>query len=326
MGTISKVMTEEQAVSRFVADGDCIAMGGFVTNRRPYVFAREIIRQKKRGLYLEGGPAAGDMDMLIGAGCVSVMIASYAANSGYSQVCRQFRRAIETGAILFDDYSLDVQTIIYHGAALGLPYVPVKNMLGSDLCNIWGISEEERKKHPKLPGKKFVIQEDPFDPGSLLCLVPAPEIDVALIHAHTASPDGTFRIQGPLFQDLDIAIAAKRTLVTCEEIISDEEIRKRPEQNTCTGLCVDAVVLAPHGAHPTQLFGKYDYDSAFLIEYDTASRSEEGFHTFIEKYVTSRETHRDYLYFIGADRLSALLVDEEYGFKRGMKRSREADE
>ena len=79
-------MTAEQAVSHFVQDGDCLALGGFVTNRRPYALVREIIRQRKRKLYLEGGPSGGDMDMLIGAGCVEIMMVSYIANSGYHGV------------------------------------------------------------------------------------------------------------------------------------------------------------------------------------------------------------------------------------------------
>jgi len=315
-----KVMTAEQAIGRFLHDGDCLAIGGFVTNRRPYALVREVVRQSRESLYLEGGPSGGDVDMLIGAGCISVMIASYAANSGFTQVCRRFRHAIETGAILFDDYSLDVQTIAYHGAALGLPYMPVKNMLGSDLINFWGISEEERKKHPKLPSKKFVIGEDPFHPGNELCLVPTPEIDTALIHVQTAGPDGTFRIDGPEFQDLDLAVAAKHTIVSCEELISDEEMRKYPHLNTCTGLCVDAVVIAPYGAHPAQCFGRYDYDSAFLIEYDKASRTLYDFDLFIEKYVKSHKTHEDYLNFIGSDRLHALHIDPEYGYRPGMNR------
>lgn len=320
---ISKVMTAEEAVKNFVHDGDCLAIGGFVTNRRPYVIVREIIRQGIKKLYLEGGPSGGDMDMLIGAGCVEVMINSYIANSGYTQVCRRFRAAIEgdNPTLVYDDYSLDVQTIAYHGAALGLTYVPVKNMLGSDICNMWGISEEERKKYPKLPAKKFVIQEDPFNPGSQLCCVPCPQIDVALIHAQKASPDGTFRIVGPSFQDLDIAMAAKHTIVTCEELITDEEMHRNPELNTCTGMCVDAVVHAPYGAHPTQCFGFYDYDPNFFIAYDKASRTQEDFDAFIKEYVTDCPTHDDYLNKkVGAARLFELKVDEGYGYKRGLKR------
>lgn len=323
----SKVMTAAEAVEKFVHDGDCLAIGGFVTNRRPYVLSREVIRQGKKDLYLEGGPSAGDMDMMIGCGLVSVFIVSYIANSGYSQVCRRFRAAVEKGKkdpngpqLLFDDYSLDVQTIIYHGAALGLTYVPVKNMLGSDLVNKWGISEEERKKHPKLPDKKYVIQEDPFNPGSDLCLVPTPKIDVALIHAQYASPDGTFRIEGPGFQDLDIAMAAKHTIVSCEELLSDEVMHKNPELNTCVGLCVDAVVEAPRGAHPTQCFGRYDYDGQFFMEYEEASKTQEGFDAFIKKYITDCPTHFDYLEKIGIEKLVSLRVDKGYGWKRGLKR------
>lgn len=319
---ISKVMTAAEAVSKFVHDGDCIAMGGFVTNRRPYALVREIIRQGQKDLYLEGGPAAGDIDMLIGCGQVDVMINSYIANSGFSQVCRRFRNAIERDEplIRYDDYSLDVHTIIYHGAALGFTYVPIKNMLGSDLCNVWGISEEERKKHPKLPDKKFIIQEDPFHPGSRLCLVPTPQIDVALIHCQMASPDGTFRIVGAQFQDLDIAMAAKHTLITCEQLVSDEEIRRHPEKNTCTGMCVDAVVHAPRGAHPTQCFGFYDYDPQFLMEYEEASKTDEGFAAFVKKYVTDAPTHEAYLDVIGASHLAELNAIPGVGYHKGLKR------
>lgn len=318
----SKILTAADAVGTFVHDGDCLAVGGFVTNRRPYVLVREVIRQGVKNLYLEGGGAGGDVDMLIGAGSVEILINSYAANSGYTQVCRRFRAAIEDerSPLVYDDYSLDVQTIVYHGAALGLSYVPVKNMLGTDLCNLWGISEEERKKYPKLPSKKFVIQEDPFNPGSQLCCVPCPRIDVAFIHAQKASPDGTFRIEGPLFQDLDLAIAASHTIVTCEELLTDEEMHRHPEQNTCTGLCVDAVVPAQYGAHPTQCFGKYDYDSDFLIYYDKVSRTGEDFDAFLKEYVTDCPKHEDYLRKIGAEHLSELHIDPEYGYRPGLKR------
>ena len=131
----SKVMSAAVAIEQFVHNGDCLAVGGFVTNRRPYALVREIIRQRKRDLYIEGGPSGGDIDMLIGAGCVKAINISYIANSGYTQVCRRFREMVEHGKLLFEDYSLDVQTIAYHGAALGLAYVPVKNMLGSDLAD-----------------------------------------------------------------------------------------------------------------------------------------------------------------------------------------------
>lgn len=318
--TRDKVMTAAAAVARFVSDGDCLAMGGFVTNRRPYALVCEVIRQKRRNLYLEGGSSGGDVDMLIGAGCVTAIMVSYIANSGYTMVSRRFRSAVERGEILFDDYSIDSQTIAYHGAALGLPYVPVKNTLGSDLAAKWGMSREERAKHPKLSPEKFLFQDNPFNPGEPLCLIPTPKIDVALVHAQLASPDGTCRIAGPVFQDIDIAMAAGRTIVSCEELVSNEEIRRHPELNSLSGLCVDAVTPLPYGAHPSQCFDCYDYDPALYQEYDQASRTDEGFDAFVEKYVFSRPDHGGYLDAIGASRLLGLRVRRGVGYVPGLKR------
>jgi glutaconate CoA-transferase subunit A len=316
----SKLMTAAEAVAAYVNDGDCLAFGGFVTNRRPYALVREIIRQKKHGLYIEGGPSGGDIDMLIGAGCVTAIMISYIANSGYTAVGRRFREAVESGSILFEDFSLDVQTIAYHAAALGLPFVPVKNMLGSDLEYKWGIAKETRAAHPKLAKEKFIIIEDPFNQGNRLCCVPSPVIDVACIHAQTASPDGTCRLLGAPFQDLDIAMAAGHTIVSCEELVGDDVIRLSPEANCLSGLCVDAVVHAPYGAHPSQCFGHYDYDGELYLEYDRASKTREGFAEFIETYVTACPTHETYLDHIGAARLIALRVQPGVGYVLGLKR------
>ncbi len=318
--TSEKVMTARQAVERFLHDGDCLALGGFVTNRRPYALVHEIIRQGKRDLYVEGGSSGGDVDMLIGAGCVTAIMVAYIANSGYTQVLRCFRRAVEQGRILFDDYSIDTQTIAYHGAALGLPYVAVKNTLGSDLGAKWGMSREERLRHPKLTPDKFLFQDDPFHPGERLCLIPTPRIDVAIIHAQTASPDGTCRLVGPEFQDVDIAMAATRTIVSCEELVSNDEIRRHPELNSITGLCVDAVVHVPWGAHPSQCFGHYDYDPGYYREYDQASRSDEGFAAFAQKYVFAHPDHDSYMDALGASRLAKLRVEPGFGYVPGLKR------
>lgn len=318
MSAASKVMTAEEAVRTFVHDGYRLALGGFSTNRRAYGLVREIIRQGKRGLYVQSGPAGGDVDMLIGAGCVEVLDISYIANSGFSMVCRRFRDAVEGGRLLVEDWSLDVQTIIYHGAALGLPYVAVKDMLGSDLERKWGISEDERRARPKLSPKKFVVQEDPFEPGSLLCLVPTPKIDVACIHVQVASPSGICRIEGSAFQDEDIAVAARHTLVSCEELVPDEEMLRCPAANTLPGLCVSAVVEMPFGAHPSQCHGRYDYDPAAFIEYDEASRTDEAFRAYIDEHVLP--DHGQYVARVGRERLEALAVDPVLGYVPGLER------
>jgi glutaconate CoA-transferase subunit A len=311
---MSKVLSLSEAISTFVHDGDHIAFGGFTTNRKPYAAVYEILRQGQGGFIAEAGPAGGDWDMLIGAGRVKAYINCYTANSGFSNVSRRFRDAVENGKMLFEDYSQDAIVLMFTGAALGLPFVPVRVMLGSDILNKWGISEEERKKLPKLPPKKFVIQDDPFNPGQKLVLLPTPRLDTAIIHEQKASPDGTCRIEGDEFHDVDIAIASMHCIVTCEELVSDEEIRLDPNVNTIPGFVVDAVVHAPHGAHPSQCYNYYDYDAQFLRDYDKISGSDEEFKKFLDDWAYGVKSHEEYLDKLGAMRLINTKVVPGLGY------------
>lgn len=316
----NKVMSLEEAVSTFVHDGDTIAFGGFVTNKKPYAAAREIIRQGRKDLYLEGGPGGGDCDMLIGAGCVKVLFESYMANSGYTAVSRRMRKAIEEGTIVFEDYSLDVQPIMYHAAALGFPYVPVKNMLGSSLVEKWGIPEEVWKNDPKLPSRKLIVDRNPFNPEEQVCLLPTPKIDTAIIHVQKAAPDGTCRIDGSVFVDIDIAMGATNCIVTCEEIVHPDELRREPWLNQLPNLVPDAIVHAPFGAHPSQCTNYYDYDGMFFRMYDKASGDDELFKQFLDEWVYGVKDQNEYIDKLGAARLTNLRVKPGYGYVPGLKR------
>lgn len=309
-----KQMSLKEAVKKYVHDGDAIALGGATTCRKPYAAVAEIIRQGKKDLYIHGGTAGGDVDMLIGANCCKALINAYCANSGYTNVCRRYRKYIEEKKILIEDYSLDVQSIIFHAAALGLPYVPVKHMLGSDLVNKWGISEEIREKDPKLPDKKLQIAENPFMPGETLCLVPTPQIDVAIIHVQKAAIDGTARIEGAVFSDLDMAMAAKYCIVTCEEIVEVDELRHEPDLNCIPCLVTDAVVHAPLGAHPSQVYNYYDYDREFLRMYDKVSSDDGLFEEFLQDWIYGCENHYEYLQKIGIKRLNRIRVVKGLGY------------
>jgi glutaconate CoA-transferase subunit A len=317
---MSKVHTLHDAVEKFVHDGDHIAFGGFTTNRKPYAAVYEILRQRRKDFIAEGGPAGGDWDILIGAGRVKAFINCYTANSGFSNVSRRFKNAIEQGTILFEDYSQDALILMFAGAALGLPYVPVRVMLGSDLVDKWGISKEERQKIDKLPNEKYVLQDDPFNPGQKLVLLPTPKLDTAVIHVQKASPDGTCRIEGDEFHDVDIAIASKHCIVTCEEIISNEEIRRDPNLNKIPGFVVDAVVHAPHGAHPSQCYNYYDYDAQMLRDYDTASKTAEDFEKFITAWGYEPKTHEEYLNKLGAMRLIKTRAVPGLGYAPKVKK------
>lgn len=311
---MSKVFTLSEAVSKYVKNGDHIVIGGFTTNRKPYATIYEILRQGLKDFVGEGGPAGGDWDLLIGENRVKAYNNCYTANSGVTNVSRRYRDFYEKGLLHMEDYSQDAIMLMLHAASLGLPFLPVKLMLGTDLVNKWGISKEVRETIDKLPNDKFVYMDNPFKPGDKVVALPVPEIDVAIIHVQKASPDGTCSIEGDEFHDVDIAIASKRCIVTCEELVSNEEIRKDPSKNSIFCACVDAVVHVPYGAHPSQCYNYYDYDNPFLKTYDVASKTQEDFEAFCKEWIYDVKDHYAYLDKLGASRLLKLKVVPGLGY------------
>ncbi|MPM06391.1 Glutaconate CoA-transferase subunit A [bioreactor metagenome] len=318
---MNKVNTLSEAIAKYVHSGDHIATGGFTTSRKPIAAIHEIIRQGQTDFIAEGGPAGSEWDMLIGMGRVKAYINCYTANPRFSNVSRRFRAAIEEGKLLFEDYSQDAQMLMFHAAALGMPYYPCHRMLGSGLETEWGISREQRKKIDKLPDEKFIIQDNPYKPGEKLLLLPVPELDTAIIHVQVASFDGTCRIFGDPYQDIDLAFASKRCIVTCDELISNEEMRKEPNLNSIPGFVVDAVVHVPYGAHPSQCPEYYDYDKKYYFDYDAAGKTEDSFLKFIQEWVYDTENHEGYLNKLGATRLINLKVVPGIGFSKDMTKA-----
>lgn len=311
---MSKIYSLKDAISKYVEDGDVISFGGFTTNRKPYAAVYEILRQGQKDFIAEAGPAGGDWDLLIGEDRVLAYINCYTANSGYTNVSRRFRKHIEEGKLLYEDYSQDVEMLRLHAASLGLPYLPVKLMMGTGLTEKWGISREQRAKIDKLPNEKFVEVENPFKKGDKVIACPVPEIDTAIIHVQMASPDGTCRIIGDEFHDVDIAVAARKTIVTCEELVSNEYIRRDPTKNSIPAFCVDAVVQVPFGAHPSQCYDYYDYDGDFFKHYNIVSKTEEDFKEFVKEWVYDIEDHDAYLNKLGATRLLNLKPVPGFGY------------
>ena len=336
-----KVMSMKDAVAKYVESGDVMCFGGFTTNRKPYAAVFEILRQGQKDFIGWSSPAGGDWDLLIGEGRVKAYINCYTANSGFTNVSRRFREAIEKGEILFEDYSQDVLRLQLHAAALGLPFLPTRFMAASGLTKYWGMSEEVRKKLEKVDDLKLVEMDNPFQPGEKCVAVPVPKLDTAIIHVQKASPDGTAIIYGDEFHDVDIAMAARKTIVTCEELVSNEEIRKDPSLPNVFGGCVDAVVHVPFGAWPSQCYDYYDDDPDLLREYDKASKylddndakakmdkkkipydpdhMPENFKDFCEKWIYSLENHEQLLDKIGGSRLAKLKVVPGLGYSTYVK-------
>jgi glutaconate CoA-transferase subunit A len=316
-----KVMGLAEAVGRFVPEGAHLSIGGFTCNRNPMAAVYEIMRQRRRGLHLYAHSNGQGVDELVGAGCVARIEVAYAGTGRFAPTCIRFRKAVEKGLILFEDYSNYQMTLRFMAGAIGVPFLPTRSSLGTDIVARWGFSPELRASDPGLPDRKLVVLENPFGAWGeteRVVLVPAIRPDVTLLHVQQAAPDGTARIDGLTFADVEQAKAARHVVLTCERLVKPEELRAEPERNQIPGIVVDAVVPVRYGAYPTACYRCYDYDPDFLSDYRTAASDDARFEAYLERW--AYRDHSERMVQVGAERLDAIKADPRTGYATGLKR------
>lgn len=315
-----KLMTLKEAVNRFIKDGCQLAIGGFTIVRNPMAVAYEIVRQKIKDIHLVCHSHGQALDVLIGAGCVKRIEIAYGGNGRYAPTCIRFKKAIQQGELEFEDYSNYQMSLRFLAGALGIPFISTKSGLGSDLLNLEGFSDEIRKQR-KVANKKFAIMQNPFNEDEdKVVLLPALTPDVSIIHAQYVGEDGTVRIKGLTFADIEQAKAADILIVTCEEIVPRSFIRLDPDQNTLPSFFVDAIVKVPYGAHPTGCFLHYDYDPKHLNLYKKVAGNDELFRQYLDEWVYGVSTHDEYLDKIGRETLFKIRANPVVGYAQGLDR------
>ena len=248
----TKLMGMEQAISRFVHDGDVIVIEGF-THLICFAAAHEIIRQRRRELTLCRLTPDLIYDQLIGAGCARKLIFSWAGNPGAGPLYA-VRRAVENripNPLELEEYSHYGMVARLTAGAAKLPFYPLRNYMGSDLPRV----------NPQI--KKVAC---PFT-GEELAAVPALNPDTAIIHAQRADENGNAQIWGLIGVQKEAAFASRNTIVVAEEIVDESVIRSDPNRTLIPGLVVDAVVREPFGCHPSYAQGYYDRDNDFYIRW-----------------------------------------------------------
>jgi glutaconate CoA-transferase subunit A len=315
-----KLMSAEEAVRRFVKDGDMIALGGFTANRNAMVIAREIIRQGRRELHLVMHSHGQAMDILVGAGVVSRLELAYAGTGRFAPTCIRFRKAVQSGQVQVEDYSNFHMSLRFLAGAMNLPFIPSCSGFESDVLNQQGFGPELRGRG-RIPPHKAVITDNPFSPNrEPVVLLPALTPDVALIHAQLVGEDGTVRIKGLTFLDIEQAKAASRVIVTCEEVVSSAFLRQDPDQNSLPPFLVDAVVPAPFGAHPTACHYYYDYDPRHLNMYRQAAGDDNDFRTYLKDWVYGVADQEAYLAKVGVSDLMRIKANSSVGYAPGLDR------
>ncbi len=282
---MSKVMTTADAIRKYVNDGDFLFIGGYIT-RPPFSSIHEIIRQKKKDLTITRSNAADDFDMLIGAGCVKRFISTFISLGIYG-LARCYRRSIESGIphkIEIEEYTNLSLPLMLMAGAMGMPFVPVKDMVGTDLMRIKSFMGEG----------KYKMIESPFD-GSPVMVVPALKPDVAIIHVQQADEDGNAQMWGIGGDCQWGANAARQVIVSCERIVSRETVGKDPSRTIVPGFKVVAVTEEPFGAHPGYTPGFYDVDFTYGYYYQQESNTVEGFQSFLDEWVYGVADRNEYI-------------------------------
>ena len=318
-----KITDLSEAINRYVPDGAHISIGGFTINRNPMAAVYEMIRRKKRGFHLYAHSNGQGVDELIGAGCIEKLEIAYAGSGRFASTCVRFKKAVQNGEIVVEDYSNYQMTLRFQAGTMGVPFLPTRSGLGTDIVKKWGFDESMRKNDPKIPDKKLDIIDNPFGSWadtSKVVLVPAVCPDVTILHVQKADRQGTLRIEGLPFADVVQAKAARKVIVTCEELVSSETLRENPDQNQVPFFCVDAVVHIPLGAYPTACYQYYDYDPVYLNSYRNWARKEDSYQGYLEKFIYGTTDHQALIDLIGKDRIKTIIADPHTGYATGLDR------
>lgn len=293
MAPDAKLLSLAEAINRFVADGEAIALGTAQETLIPFAAGHELIRQRKRNLTLIGPISDILFDQLIGAGCVAKIQAAWVGNvitgSGYN-----FRQAVEQGQLVMEDYSNLLISMALRAGAMGVPFMPTRTALGSDLF----------KTNPQL--KTITC---PFT-GDTLTAVAAIKPDVAIIHVQRADIYGNAHCWGNLGITREACLASRKIILTAEELVAPEVISSDPNRVITPGFRVSAVVQTPWGGHPSPVPGYYNRDHQAFIDYRNESKTPALFAAWQAKWVDAAHSSGDYIKLLGPERRAALALQQ----------------
>ncbi len=286
-GLREKVMSLDEA-GKLVSDGDHVALGGCHLSRTPCAMIWALIRAHKQDLTISRSIASSESDLLLASGVSRHVVTSWFSQGLIWGVSKVMRHYTENKLAVFEEWSHMSMGLRYRAGAMGIPFMPSRTMLGS------GVGERL--------GDGLKTMACPFT-GEELALLPALNPDVALIHVQRCDAYGNAQLDGLQFMDLDIAMAAKRVIMTTERIVSNEQIRRTPDQTRIPFFTVDAVVEVQMGCAPHECYGVYEPFFSHLDEYAhvTTKNSVQGAQEYLARYYYEPKSWADYLSKLGMD-------------------------
>jgi glutaconate CoA-transferase subunit A len=299
---MSKLTTLAEAVAS-VPSGAHLALSGFAITRCTMAFARELIHQGIKGLTISQCVGAMDTDLLVGAGAVDRLIYGGGSLDRFGRLAC-VNRGIEDGSLRAEEYSSLSIAFRYLAGALGLPFLPIRSLRGSDVLR----QIEERSS------ADVAMIADPFSGEEWLALKPLTP-DVAIVHVQLADEHGNAQIVGPRWDNVEQTRSSKRTIVIAEQVVGEEFLRQQPERTVIPGFLVSHVVELPFAAHPTDVYGAYDYDAEAIERYVEGTRTPDTTRAFLDEFVYGPKDHWEYLERVGgSERLAKLRADPVLGY------------
>jgi len=287
---MTKLVPLSDAIAANVNDGDIVYAAGF-THLIPFAAGHEIIRQKKKDLTLARATPDLIYDQMVAAGCAKKVIFSYMGNPGVGSL-RIVRSALEQGKLEWEEYSHFGMITRLQAGASGLPFLPMNQTGAADL-------EKANSNIKRIP--------DPFG-GKDVVVVPALNPDVAIVHVQRADASGNAHLWGIIGEQKEAAFAAKRVLLTAEEIVDEAVIRSDPNRTMIPGIVVSAVCHVPFACHPSYAQGYYDRDNEFYLAWDKVSESAEATRQYLEEWVYGVKDRNEYWEKLGTETHTRLKV------------------
>ena len=283
-----KVVSLEEATS-FVRDGDSVGIGGSTMSRTPMGMVWALARARRKRLTCSRSIVSSDGDLLFASGICDHIVTSWFSQGILWGVSKVMRHHVETGKARFDEWSHMAMGMRFRAGAMGIPFMPIRSMLGSDV----------RKQRPEA--KEI---DCPFT-GEKLLLVPALNPDVALIHVQRCDAYGNAQIDGLQFMDIDLAMAANKVILTTERIISNDQIRRAPDQTKIPFFAVDAVVELPFGCAPHECYGVYEPMLRHMEYYVGLVNGDpvKGMRDYMDRFVYGPKSWSEFLALIGIEEL-----------------------
>jgi glutaconate CoA-transferase subunit A len=262
---MSKLTSLQDAV-KSIPDNAVVALGGNTLHRAPCAAVHELIRQRKRGLELVKTAGSYDIDVLCGAGVARAVSTGYVGYENVLGLAPLYRRTVEQGEVEAREHTCYSVIAGLRAAAQGVPFMPMGGLTGSQLAS----------------ARQFKQVADPYT-GTPVYVIPAIQPEVALIHVQEADEQGNARIWGSLFEDVLMAHAAQRVILTAERIVDGASFAEHPERTSIPGFLVSVVVEAPRGAWPLSCHGFYSYDQAYLAAFVQAAADPATLERFLEE-------------------------------------------